>query len=124
VAKGRRQEASHVLHKKHTWPDNFYESKKLPKKCPARILNGPSPASRAERLAGWTTHKQIKFSWLDTAFIEDFMRVESGNIALENSEIFGESPGGTIQSNRLAKRVFLLDTSSDAESSCLLKAEV
>jgi hypothetical protein len=66
-------------------------------------LDGPSPASRAECLARWTANKQIKFPRFYVAFLEDFSRIEGGNIVFENGKIFGEPPCGTIQSNRLAK---------------------
>jgi hypothetical protein len=61
VMESGREQPPHVLHEEHPGLYNLYKPKELPKECPARILDGPPPASRAERLARWTANKQIKF---------------------------------------------------------------
>jgi hypothetical protein len=119
-----REQPPHILHEEHPGLYNLYKPKELPKECPARILDGPPPASRAESLARWTANKQIKFPGFYVAFLEDFSRIKCGNIVFENSKVFGEPPCGTIQTNRLAKGIFLFNAGSYAESSRLFKAEV
>ncbi len=64
-----REQPPHVFHKEHSWLYNLNKAKELPKKCPARILNGLPPASRAECLARRTAYKQIEFPRFNPAFL-------------------------------------------------------
>jgi hypothetical protein len=96
VTKSGRKKTANVFHQEHTRFHLIYEPKKLPKQRPSRVLNSCSPAHSAKRLARWTSDEQVNFPRFESNTVEDFVRVDGGNIALEYHEVSGKSPGFTI----------------------------
>jgi hypothetical protein len=124
VAKRSGQESANVLHQEHLWFHNLYESKELPKKRPARVLNCLSPAGCAKCLAGWATHEQIELARFHVEPRENLVGIKLRYIALKDGEILREPSGIAIQPNRVAEGVLLLNTGPNAEAPGLLKAKV
>jgi hypothetical protein len=58
--------------------------KKGPQECTPWILCRPSPACRAERLAGWTTNDQINLTWLKPGGVQYIGRIKRSNILLKH----------------------------------------